>query len=119
MRSRSSIAEPLAADWFAVSCEAIHASTSTGAAPACHHAQSRLTRMSGAPKSCGHDHQGVVALAAADTSAGARTPIVALAPAFSISASMMAIVATTNRGSPRIDPSVASIPLTLSSSLRI
>jgi hypothetical protein len=53
---------PLMLDRCAESCDAHQSSVAS--TPACHHATSTGTRITNAPASCGHDHQGTALTAA-------------------------------------------------------
>jgi hypothetical protein len=74
------VALPLVLDQCATSCEA-H-SSSSAAAPSCHHTGSLTERVGSMPAPCGHDHNGPVATAAVAPSPASR-PLV-LMPAITI-----------------------------------
>ena len=124
-------AVPLAADWCAASCEATDASGTTPDAPVCHHAESPLVGttvgingamsagISKAPKTCGHDHRSLVVVTATTSSVASKASMVNPTPLTVNPISAVRLAAMTGRTGPRTGSSSSSIPLALSSALRI
>ena len=111
---------PLAADWCAATCEAAHAATAVGAAPTCHHTGAAVAWMSGGPKACSHDHNGVLSVAApSPPPAPPHQWKPAAVSNLYVDASSTHRIDTTGRASPRVPPLIQSSPLTLSTILRI
>jgi len=100
-------AAPLAADWCAASCEAVHAGQTSGAR-ACHHTSPTTARVGRTPSPCGHDHHPVTL----DTATPTTVAPVGVLPVDAWSAP------TLLWPDRRISPSVP-LPLALASSLRI
>ena len=112
------VAAPLEADWCAVACEAAHAGAPAAGAE-CHHADSVAVRVSHPPKPCGHNHNGLVVVAAANLPAASPIPIVTSATASAVHVTIARHVSMMTRADPEIDRPPLSIPLALSSNLRI
>jgi hypothetical protein len=64
---------PTLLDHCASSCDAHHPAAST--TPSCHHAGAAQPRIGGVPAICGHDHNGVAAVASPRGAAGIGSPI--------------------------------------------
>jgi hypothetical protein len=109
---------PLAADWCAASCAAARSATQP-TSPTCHHVVSATARISHAPAPCGHDHQALIAVGAVNRSTATQIAVGSLPPAEDLHASTNRLLATASRAGPRPGASGASIPLALSSTLRI
>jgi hypothetical protein len=111
-------AAPLATDWCAASCEAAR-SAATAAAASCHHSASPVARIGHPSTPCGHEHQGVVVVVAADPQTSSRVSIATSAPAVALHAPLVRPIGMTRYRGREVMLSNRSIPLALSSTLRI
>jgi hypothetical protein len=109
-------AVPLAADWCAASCDAARSAVGT---PACHHTGSTAVRVSRAPMPCGHDQARLVAFASATSSDTTHVDCRYAAASIEPTAPTIALVRINGRSGTRSSPAASSIPLDLSSVLRI
>jgi hypothetical protein len=107
---------PLAADWCAASCDAHSAAA---AVPACHHAASAGVRIGQASRGCGHDHKAIVVNPTVVPEASRPATAMTVALAYEPSPTDQLILNADWIVRPEQPPLTASIPLALSSTLRI
>lgn len=108
---------PLAADWCAITCEAAH--SARAAAPACHHTASAGLHIGQAPKPCGQDHHVIVLTAATNPPDASWSSVPAFVPTRILHTAAVPATSLIRHATHAFEPPHETIPLALSSALRI